>query len=108
MSKPQPCRHSRWKRIKLVADAGHREDGLPDENPLHRYRVMEVLRCVKCDVAGTRWTRFYGRTERAALKRAGVPEPELPAPPNHKAKPAVTVPLSCWPFPFSTVYPKDQ
>lgn len=96
-----PCQHRRWKRVRLVAYENVDEAGTPAPNPRERYRVLESLRCVKCDAAGNRWTRFYGQTERAALKRAGVPEHELPAPPNHKTKPLPEVALTCWPFPVS-------
>jgi hypothetical protein len=107
MATPKPCTHRRWKTVKRVACTDHREDGL-EPNPRQRFRVLEVMRCVKCDTAGTRWSRFYGQTERAALKRAGVPEHELPAPPNHKPKAEVSVPLTSWPFPVSTVYPEGN
>lgn len=106
MTKAKPCQHRRWKLVKRAAYEDHREDGATELDPRRRYRVLEVLRCIKCDTSGTRWSRFYGQTERAALKRAGVPEHELPAPPNHKAKEAAAVPLTCWPFPVSTRYPK--
>lgn len=95
----KPCRHSRWTVTKRVAVTEHREDG--QEPPhLQRFRVLEVLKCVRCEAAGTRWSRFYGVTERSALKRAGVPEHELPAPPNYKPKPIATAPTTGWPFPL--------
>lgn len=101
MTKPKPCRHARWKIVRRTAWVDHTEEGGYHPDPRKRFRVLETLRCVKCDTAGTRWSRFYGQTERAALKRAGVPEHELPAPPNHKAKDTLAVPLTCWPFPVS-------
>jgi hypothetical protein len=107
MAAPKPCTHSRWKRTRLVACVDHTEDGGFHPDPRKRWRVLESLRCVKCDAAGNRWTRFYGQTERAALKRAGVPEHELPPPPNHKEKPVPAGALTCWPFPVSTHYPKE-
>lgn len=98
----KPCPHTRWKLVKRSAYNDHTEDGQPHPDPRKRYRVMEVLHCMKCETAGTRWSRFYGQTERAALKRAGVPEHELPAPPNHKPRPEpVALPLTSWPFPVS-------
>lgn len=107
MTKATPCRHSRWKRERLVAYENKDEAGNLPANPRQRYHVLEVMRCVKCNAAGSRWTRFTGQTERAALKRAGVPEHELPAPPNHKPKPEPTsVPLTSWPFPVSTHFPR--
>ena len=97
------------KRDKLVAYENVDEAGALPADPRKRYRVLECLRCVKCDTAGNRWTRFHGQTERAALKRAGVPDHELPAPPGHKPKAeAAAVPLTSWPFPVSTHYPKEK
>lgn len=102
--KAKPCRHSRWKHQRFTAWADHTEDGGQHPDLRKKFRVLESLRCVKCDAAGNRWTRFYGQTERSALKRAGVPEHELPAPPNHKPKAEpVGVALTSWPFPVSTV-----
>jgi hypothetical protein len=101
MATTKPCRHSRWKRERLIAYENIDETGAPAVNPRQRYRVLELMRCVKCDAAGNRWTRFYGQTARAALKRAGVPEHELPSPPNHKPKPVAAAPLANWPFPVS-------
>lgn len=98
---PKPCRHSRWKREKLVAYENHDEQGNLSVNPRQRFRVLETLRCVKCDTAGNRWTRFYGATERAALKRAGVSEDFLPLPANYKPKPPATAAVTGWPFPVS-------
>ena len=100
MTKAKPCAHRRWKITRRVAVTDHREDGQVETDPRKRYRVLEALRCVRCETAGTRWSRFYGATERAALKRAGVLEQDLPAPPNHKPK---TYPVpdqdGLWPFP---------
>lgn len=98
------CAHSRWKRDRLVAYENVDETGalVGAANSRQRYHVLECLRCAKCNTAGSRWTRFYGQTERAALKRAGVPEHELPPPPNYKPKAeAAAIPLTCWPFPVS-------
>lgn len=101
MATPKPCKHSRWKRTRLVACVDHTEDGSFHPDLRKRWRVLESLRCVKCDAAGNRWTRFYGQTERAALKRAGMPEHELPPPPNYKPKPLTTAAVTGWPFPVS-------
>ncbi|HEY8359192.1 MAG TPA: hypothetical protein VIL30_17220 [Ramlibacter sp.] len=97
----KPCAHRRWKRSKLVAYENFDEAGALPVNPRQRYRVLECLRCAKCNTAGNRWTRFYGQTERAALKRAGVPEHDLPPPPNYKpqAEPAAAAASTGWPFP---------
>lgn len=104
--KAKPCRHARWTVVKRVACTDHREDGT--EPPARqRYRVLEVVHCVKCEVAGTKWSRFYGTTERAALKRAGVPEDQLPTPPKHKPKETKVPALAMWPFQFSTVFNAD-
>lgn len=102
MTKAKPCAHARWERVKLFAAQDHIAEGQPPAPLRQRFRVMEVLRCVRCDTGGTRWTRFYGQTERAALKRAGMPEDQLPAPPNHKDKGAVVMALTSWPFPAAT------
>jgi hypothetical protein len=103
--KAKPCRHSRWTVVKRVACDDHTEPGDPPAPHRQKFRVLEVLRCVKCDTAGARWSRFHGVTARAALKRAGVPEHELPDPPNRKAKPnaePAAAPLTAWPFPSSS------
>lgn len=98
-----PCKHSRWKTVKRVACADHVEEGQEAPPPRQRFRVLDVAKCIRCGTAGTRWSRFYGPTERAALKRAGVPEEDLPPPPNYKPKAGViAVPMDCWPFPVST------
>lgn len=102
MSAAKPCKHARWNIVKRTARIDHTEADEPAPGPRQRFRVLEVLRCVKCNVAGTRWSRFYGQTERAALKRAGVPEHDLPAPPNHRfAAEPVTARITNWPFPVS-------
>jgi hypothetical protein len=95
------CAHRRWKRERLVAYETFDEEGKPLPNPRQRYRVLECMRCVKCNAAGNRWTRFYGQTERAALKRAKVPEDLLPPPPNYKPKPPPVAATTGWPFPVS-------
>jgi hypothetical protein len=104
MTKAKPCRHARWTVIKRTAESEHyEEDGkcVPHPDPRKHYRVLEVLRCVKCNTAGTRWSRFYAATARTALKRAGVPEELLPLPPNYKPKPLTTAAVTGWPFPVS-------
>ncbi|MDF2461991.1 MAG: hypothetical protein K0Q43_226 [Ramlibacter sp.] len=66
--------------------------------------VIEVAHCVKCDEElWSSWAHgVNGATERAALKRYGVADADLPPPPNHKAKPPVEMPLLSWPFPCSS------
>lgn len=99
MSKITPCTHRRrtvsgYCATGLYADA---------KGKVTRWGVIEDMKCVKCGEVKCRWSlKGYGaRTARDALKRYGVLEPDLPAPTNHKAKPAVESPLTSWPFPVS-------
>lgn len=103
MSKPRPCQHRRYSKVRhfphLFEEAS---EGRPQV-----WCVVEVYRCVKCE---SEWGQYahnvHGKDERSVLKAYGVPEADLPTPANHKAKPAVTAPLEAWPFPTSTYYPK--
>lgn len=99
VSTAKPCQHRRRIVGRFFASIySQAEDGRPA-----LWSVVEVLACVKCkEELGGRWVSGkLHKTERAALKAYGVPEADLPAPPNHKAKAAVSVPCTGWPFPAS-------
>lgn len=98
--KTKACQHRRHAVVRHFAfKFREAEEGRP---PV--WGVIEVHACVKCheELFGGWAHGVNGKTERAVLKRYGVADADLPAPPNHKAKPPVEVSLRTWPFPVSS------
>lgn len=108
MTKSKPCRHSRralmkYEAVKLRLDENGKVLAWGDTPDMDKWAVIEHRRCAKCGDTGMFFARkgFGEATERKALTRYGIKPAALPAPPNHKVKPAIAVPLTCWPFPVS-------
>lgn len=117
-----PCKRHLWKTTGFVAapvgevkdDAGNVTGWCPP------WGILETATCRRCDGAGTRWTdikadsceealRAYGCTEREIAEHMrGLGVEPTPAPTAAPAPPSngIHVPLTSWPFPVSTRYPR--
>lgn len=114
MTKAKPCAHRRraqveYHAVKIQLGDDGKVIAWGDTPEMKHWAVVVDMRCARCgDLAKFFARKGFGETtERKALARFGVKPAALPAPPNHKEKPAVTVPGTGWPFPCSTRFNPD-